>query len=94
MLKILRAIEARMEPEEINTATVRIHDESKADVMELERQSKELFEVLATTTEGEAKLMVRNVTSQDGIVAWQRLFRHHNRRTMARVLRMHKEETS
>ena len=78
MLKILRAIEARRGPEEFNTATVRTHDESKADLMELEKQSKEFLEVLAMTTEGEAKLMVRSVTSQDGSVAWQRLYRHHN----------------
>ncbi len=59
--------------------------------MEFERQSQELFEVLTMITEGEAKLMARNVLMQDGIVAWQRWYRHHNWRTMARVLRMHKE---
>ncbi len=66
-------------------------DEQKADKMELERQSQDLFEVLAMITEGDAKLMVGNVLTQDGIVAWQRLYRHRNRRTRARVLRMYKE---
>ena len=85
MLKILRVIEASPGMEEFDAAAVRSHDEGKADAMELEKQSQELFEVLAMITEGEAKLMVRNVSSQDGIMAWQRLYRHHNRRTMARV---------
>ena len=35
--------------------------------------------------------MVRNIISQDGIQAWHRLYRHYNRRTFARVLRVHKE---
>ena len=91
MLKILRAIEARPGADEFETKTVRSHDEQRADQMELKRQSQEPFEVLAMITEGEAKLRARNVLTQDGIVAWQRLYRHHNRRTMARVLRMHKE---
>ncbi len=68
---------------------VRAHDEAKADQMDLERQAKEPFEVLAMTTEGEAKLMVRNVTSQGGILAWRRLYSYHNRRTMARWQWLH-----
>ncbi len=75
MLKILRAIEARPGTDEFDTKTVRTHDEQQDDQMELERQSRELFEVLAMITQGEAKLMVRNVLMQDGIVAWQRLYR-------------------
>ena len=59
--------------------------------MNLEKLAKELYEVLVITTEGEAKLMVRNSASQDGIQAWHRLYRHYNRRTFARVLRVHKE---
>ncbi len=89
MLKILRAIETRAE--EYDTPMVRAHDEAKADQMNLERQAKELFEVLAMTTEGEAKLMVRSAPWQDGILAWRGLNSHHNRRAMARVLTMPKE---
>ena len=73
MLKILRVIEASSGTEELDVAMVRRHDDGKADAMDLEKQSQELFEVLAMITEGEAKLMVRYVSSQDGIVAWQRL---------------------
>ncbi len=85
ILKLLGAVGARTVPEEYDVAAVRIHDEAMADQMEFEKQSKELFEVLAMITNGEAELMVRSVTSQDGIVAWQRLYRHNNTRTMARV---------
>ena len=73
--------------------TPKVHrlDEARADQMDSEKLSKELFKVLVATTDGEAKMMVRNVALQDGILAWHRLYRHHNRRTMARALRMHKE---
>ena len=35
--------------------------------------------------------MVRNIATQDGIQAWHPLYLHYNRRTFARVLRMHRE---
>ena len=76
---------------EVDTAAVRAMDEARADRMNLEKLTKELYEVLVCTTEGEAKLMVRNIPSQDGIQAWHRLYRHYNRRTFARVLRVHRE---
>ena len=59
--------------------------------MNIEKVSKELYEVLVVTTEEEARLMVRNIATQDGIQAWHRLYWHYNRRTFARVLRMHQE---
>ena len=43
------------------------------------------------TTEGEAKLMVKAVDTHDGVLAWQKLYRHFNRRTLARILRAHRE---
>ena len=89
MLETLRVLETYAN--EMSTATVRVMDEDRANRMNLERMSKELYEILVISTEGEAKLMVRNVISQDGIQAWHRLYRHYNRRTFARVLRVHKE---
>ena len=59
--------------------------------MNIEKVSKELYEVLVVTTEGEVRLMVRNIATQDGIQAWHQLYLHYNRRTFARVLRMHRE---
>ena len=54
----------------------------------LEKLSKEMYEVLVMTTEGEAKKMIRIVPDKDGILAWHRLSRHCNRKTLARVLRI------
>ena len=89
MLHTLKVIETAAK--EIDTEEVRDMDKSRADSMNLEKLSKELYEVLVITTEGEAKLMVRNTPGQDGILAWHRLYRHYNRRTFARILRVHKE---
>ena len=77
--------------DEIDTATIRAMDESRADRMNIEKVSKELCKVLVVTTEGEARLMVRNIATQDGIQAWHRLYLHCNRRTFASVLRKHRE---
>jgi hypothetical protein len=44
------------------------------------------------STEGEARLMMRSIISQDGIQVWYRVHRHDNRRTLARLLRMGMEE--
>lgn len=63
-------------------------DEPQADRMNLEKLAKGPFGVHHG---GEAKFMVRNTPSQDGIQAWHRLHRHYKRRTFARVLRVHKE---
>ena len=89
MLETLKFMETSTD--EMNTATIRAMDESRADRMNIEKVSKELYEVLVVTTEGEARLMVRNIATQDGIQAWHRLYRHYNRRTFARILRMHRE---
>ena len=89
MLETLKFMETSAD--EMDTATIRAMDESRADRMNIEKVSKELYEVLVVTTEGEARLMVRNIAIQDGIQAWHRLYLHYNRRTFARVLRMHRE---
>ena len=62
-----------------------------AEAMNLHKLAAELYEVLFLSTEGEAKLIVAVVPDRDGLVAWQRLYKHFNRRTLARVLREHQE---
>ena len=89
MLETLNFMETSTD--EMDTATIRAMDESRADRMNTEKVSKELYEVLAVTTEGEVRLMVRNIATQDGIQAWHPLYLHNTRRTFARVLRMHRE---
>ena len=71
--------------DEMDIATIRAMDVSRADRMNIEKVSEELYEVFVVTTEGEARLMVRNIATQDGIQAALQ------RRTFARVLRMHRE---
>ena len=85
-LKVLESI-----LEETGMGKVRAMDPERADRMRLEKLARELYEVLVLTTEGEAKMMIRNISDQDGILAWHRLYRHYNRRTLARVLRIHRE---
>ncbi len=43
VLKILRAIEARLGTDEFEIKTVRSHDEQRADQMEFQRQFQEIF---------------------------------------------------
>ena len=71
--------------DETDTPMVRALVGERADSLDLEKVSKELHEVLVTITEGEAKLMVKSVFNN--VLACHRLYRHYNRRTLARVLR-------
>ena len=90
MLETLKFMETSAD--EMDTATISAMDESRADRMNIEKVSKELYEVCwSSPPRREARLMVRNIATQDGIQAWHRLYLHYNRRTFARVLRMHRE---
>ena len=63
------------------------------DEDEMEGLAKELFGWLVLVTGGEAQTVVNDSGKEeaDGIKAWGRLARQYNRRTMARMLRIHKE---
>ena len=89
LLETLKVVEQMTD--ETDTPMVRALDGESADRLDLEKVTKELYEVLVTITEGEAKLMVKNVLNNDGVLASHRVYRHHNRRTLARVLRMTRE---
>ena len=89
LLDTLKVVEQMTD--ETDTPMVRALDGEHADRLDLEKVSKELYEVLVTITEGEANLMVKNVINNDGVLAYHRLYRHYNRRTLARVLRMTRE---
>ena len=54
--------------------------------MGLDKLSKDLYEVLVMITEGEAKIMIRSVPDQDGILAWHQLYRHYNRKTLREAM--------
>jgi hypothetical protein len=78
-------------PEMVTQDQVRQMDEGRADRIGLEKLSTELYEILVLATEGEAKLMVKTVDTNDGLLAWQKLYGHYNRRTLTRILRAHRE---
>ena len=66
---------------EMTTRSVYDLDVDRADRTGLYQLSKELYEVLVMITEGEAKMMIRSVPDQDGILAWHRLCRHCKRKS-------------
>ena len=57
----------------------------------LEKVTTELYEMLVLVTEGEAKLLVKSVAECEGLVAWSRLRTRYNRRTLARLMRVHRD---
>ena len=50
-----------------------------------------MYDVLYVLTQGEARLVVKAVENRDGVVAWQKLYRYFNRKTLTTALRMHRE---
>ena len=56
-----------------------------------EDRNGELYDILYMLTHGEARLVIKAVENRDGIVAWQKISKKFNRKTLTRSLRMHKE---
>ena len=67
LLHNLKVIESMLE--EMTMPKVRDLDVERADPLGLGKLSEEIHEVLFTTTEGEANIMIRNVPDQDGILS-------------------------
>ena len=57
----------------------------------METINKEIFQHLVLSTEGEAKMVVKAVENADGFVAYARMHAKYSRRTVARIMRIHKE---
>jgi hypothetical protein len=85
----LQGIERQTEV--INYARAVAMDEERAEKVNLEKLSAELYEMLVMMTEGEAKLIVKACIAGDGLEAWSRLQKHYSKRTVARLLRLHRE---
>ena len=66
-------------------------DNKKADEVKLETTTIELYEMLVLMTEGESRLIVKSVKNNDGLMAWHKLHVQYNRRTLARLMRVHRE---
>ena len=66
-------------------------DVDRAQKVNFGKMNGELYEILVMMTEGEAKMMVKASSAGDGIQAWSRLHKHYNKRTVARLIRLHRE---
>jgi len=64
-------------------------EHGKFDAMD--KINSELFETLVMVTDGEAKLTVKSVSQCQGLIAYARLHARYNRRTLARLMRIHRE---
>ena len=65
--------------------------ESELTEHEHMKESAELYEIIHGLTEGEAKLIIREAANGDGLKAWLLLVGQYAKRTLAKVLRMHRE---
>jgi hypothetical protein len=71
-------------------ATIEL-DPDRAERINLTLRVAELFQILVLKTDGEAKLLVKSATDEDGIRAWQMLHRHYHRKTFAKAIRDHRD---
>ena len=60
----------------------------------IDRMSAELYDALCQQCSGDAMTVIRSVDGCGGFVAWYRLHRKYNPRTMARAIRLMSEVTS
>jgi hypothetical protein len=61
------------------------------EMVGITRRSGEFYEILCMLTSGDAKTLVRNVTSCDGFTTWQVLKKTYARTTLAKSLRRYRE---
>ncbi len=75
----------------LDAGTVISLNAQRSEKPNIKQRAAEIFQILVFKTNGEAKLMVKTVEGQDGIRAWQKLHKHHHRRTFAKSIRDHRE---
>ena len=78
-------------PTELDLQTTIDLDPERAGRINLTMRAAELFQILVLKTDGEAKLLVKSVPSEDGVRAWQMLHKHYHRKTFAKAIRDHRE---
>ena len=89
MRKLLEGIQEL--PQDMDLESTYAADPAKAEKMNLPLRAAELFQILVLKTDGEAKLLVKSVPQEDGLRAWQVLYRHYHRKTFAKAIRDHRE---
>ncbi len=68
MLNVLKGVKTMNE--ETSTPKVRELDPDVAYRLDVEKVSKELFEIMVMLSEGEAKMMIRRIATHNSIRAW------------------------
>ena len=89
MKRCMEAIEGMAEDMSIEAVTAL--DREKAAKIGLQQRAAELFQILVLKSEGEAKLLIKAVSGEDGLKAWQMLYRHYHRKTFAKSIRDHRD---
>jgi hypothetical protein len=83
--------------DEVEKMTADVDEDSLEDLhvdANVEKLSGELYDVLCQVCLGEALSVIRVVDDCRGFLAWQKLYRKYNPRTMARAIRLMGEVTS
>ena len=61
---------------------------------DVDKISAEMYNILSQYCTGEALTMVKSVTTFEGFLAWQKIFKKYNPKTMARAIRLMTEVAS
>ena len=79
---------------EVTGALLETDPQMGKEMVGMTSRSAELYEVLCMLTTGDAKTLIRNIISADGLVAWQTLRKTYCRQTLAKSLRKFRNATS
>ena len=93
-VKVERAMRMTERAGEMTMDELRVADvdgETRGEYRDIEESGGDLYQQLVMLTDGEAKMIVKSVVESDGYKAWGRLHAKYNKRTLARLMRVHKE---
>ena len=88
MKDMMKAVESRGADDYENIRQMYRDNGNDEEIMKVDG---ELYEILCLGTEGEAKNIVRSQTRESGLGAYGLLHDRFNRRTISRVMRVHRE---
>ena len=74
--------------EEVEKSSYDGTDDNLDDVEDVDKISGELYDILSQYCTGEALSVIKGVTSFESFLAWQKLHRKYNPKTMARAIRL------
>ena len=74
--------------EEVEKSSYDKTDDNLDDVEDVGKISGELYDILSQYCTGEARSVIKGVTSFEGFLTWQKLHWKYNPKTMARAIRL------